>query len=1266
MALLFLPHKPPPDFPLDAGQTVIWPDSPGYIYSSTDGVTTREAVDATALLSGVDEDQIARTIDASLCQLDRLKHRLLSIGPSMRELATMPRSEHRTGQRFVVPEASALTVVFNTSKRVAGVNRGDPDISTYLDIGALSERGGGTPIVDYNTKSARIEGITLIHSGDFNYSVGEDGTLPGPLDRPTESKLVHTVTAMWSCDAPVHLLVAGFSSKPLNRFVSGGVLTFVTPDHLYNVVVDFPPAVFGYAAGAPVSCAVATMRPYHRGIVVDVSVPGAVLGHASAPFRIGQPLTITALNARLPPLAEAPQPPLTGLEPLPERIEHRVDCETLLTIETTDHAGYRDRMARIDSQGRLVHLLLINDQTLVPIVGSPKLEDVAAAVRDVLGEQLGAIVTATGQALSRKLLKKLLGTRRLIKLRVSGGVVPSVPSAASHQGLAEDEDARQAALIWTGVDGTSLYEHVHDLLEGRELPELFAYSGVSTNPRACGDTVHLPVVLCQRLKGGSVLKAATPWSGYAPSDAPAWFSGRNLVIAGPMSPVAAACAGPDRIGGVFLVTTDNLAAWRVMAAPASVLLRLCDDGTSCEWIDGVQCLLPGLYAQGDRVPVRTLVQWALGQVGWECPVRASVGPAQILTSTGSPAVFQLPHGPGDATALADAFLGSDVVPMDPPSLRTAGSPNCHEVEALLNAPHAMALQAAAVRLADHSIGIPSPASLLDQASTEVGGDLDASASSVLLAMRLAAIAHRLCAAEWQTIRYQMAWFGGSGSKQYAIDQLSDQRFAGTEAKALALPDLSELVAARRRRTVGRPAKMLVLMFDPADVRTTTQLEIQQEHATRKNSAQLAKGLRIGANIAAVQQWDVGDLADHMDSLCGDLGRCAFFHLDQTELANGRLIGMVPLRPMIGTGEVAALLEIPAARPPNVQPLLPVLSGHALGVDAHGNAMAGLCLCLPIPDEAARADMPWPDFQVKSVAPEGDAFLRVALLGAMETMMPDLAERRTALRRLFEYSARQTSATALNTPGEYTTQVARGMLLRLLCLWASGQTPLSWVFQLAQPNGMDHLPKESEWADVALLMELWPGTGWPRDRLQNNLASLAGKVVQRSIQPFLTAMQKQKAKRPANNPHPNDTVLLSATVRDHMCDVCNLVRPMSRTQRRRSCRRGRQRRCMDCCKALETLTRHPQYQGWLDGTLIAAETTKAAPEAAPAEKSLDQPLPTRQLIASSLPDDTVFWDVCEFLSADPMLAVTTFARDLYAEPDALPSRKAKMARHRFAH
>jgi hypothetical protein len=1263
MALLFLPHHPPPGFG-EPGQTLVWPDVPGYVYCATDGVITREAVDPASLLSSVDEDQIARTIDASLLQLDCLKGQLLSLAlPGNRELATMPRSEHRTGQRFVIPEASVVTVVFNTSKRVAGIDRGYPDTSTYLDIGGLA----GTAIVDYSTTSAAADGITLRHSGDFNYFVGGNGTVPGPLDRPTENKLVQTVTVDWSSDTPVHLVVAGFSSKPLNRFVSGGVLTFITRDHLYNVVIDFPPGVFGDAVGAPRSCAVATIRPYRGSLVVDVSVPGDVLGYDSAPFTKTKALNQAALAAPLPPLATAPLATAQRLEPIPEvaAIEHRVDCETVLMLETTDEAGYRERMDRIDAQGRPVHLLLVNE-ALIPIAGSPKIEDVEAAVQAVLGQGLGPIVTATGQQLSQKLLKKMLSARRLLKLQVSGGAaVPAAPATPP-----PPPGGREAVIVWTGVDKDTLRDHVDDLLAaaGRRVAELHAFSGVSTERGRAGGTVHLPVVLCGAagLKGGSVLKASTPWCGYEPSDAPAWFSGRNLVIAGPMSPAAAACAGPDRIGGVFLVTTDNLAAWRVMAAPSSVLLRLCEDGTTAEWIDGVQSLLPGLHVQGDRLPVRTLVRWALGQVGWDCPVnRVTVTPTGLL-ACGSTSVFELPQGIGDARALAECFLASDVVPVDPPSLRTAGSPNCHEVEAMLDTAHTMALQAAAVRLADHSEDPPSPACLLDQA-TKQAGELDARAASVLLGMRLAALAHRFCAAEWQTLRYQMAWFGGPEAKQYAINELSGQRFVGATAEFIDAPtpaNLQDIVRARRRRTVGRPAKMLVLMFDPVDVRTTAQLEIQREHAHRKNASQAAKGLRIGANVAAVQQWDVGDLADHIDALCGDLGRCAFFNLDPVELAAGRLVGVIPLRPMIGTGEVAALLEIPAARPQSISAMLPVLSGHALGTDHSGDALAGLCLCLPIPDEAARAETPWTDFQVRSVAPEGDAFLRVALLRGMETMIPDLGERRKALRRLFEYSARQTSAAAVQDPGEYTTQVARGMLIRLLCLWASGQTPLSWTFQLAQPNGMDHLPKDGEWPDVALLMELWAGTGWADDRLRSNLAGLAGKVVQRSIQPFLTALQKQKAKRPVNAPHPNDTVLLSGIVTEHMCDVCHIARPMSRTQRRRSCRRGRQRRCIECCQALDTLTRHPQYKAWLAGTLGAPAEVQALVETTELAESPDKPLPTRQLIASCLNDDTVFWDMCRFLRPDPMEAVRLFALDLYAEPDATLVRKTQLARRRF--
>lgn len=260
------------------------------------------------------------------------------------------------------------------------------------------------------------------------------------------------------------------------------------------------------------------------------------------------------------------------------------------------------------------------------------------------------------------------------------------------------------------------------------------------------------------------------------------------------------------------------------------------------------------------------------------------------------------------------------------------------------------------------------------------------------------------------------------------------------------------------------------------------------------------------------------------------------------------------------------------------------------------------------------------------------------------------------------------------------QVARGLVLRLLCMWASGQSPLSWAFQMAQPSGMDNLPKPEEWRDVGVLMELWPGTGWSEDLLARNLSSLAGKVIQRSIQPFLTRLQKAKSKKVVNASHPNDHVFMSSNhIQDSMCGECHQVRPMTRGQRRRSCRHGRIKRCVQCCRSLESFFKHPQFEAWNAGELTnpgdaaPAESAEAAAAAAAAAAAVepvdpDQPVPTRELI-SSVCDDTVFWRIVTLsaarLEVDSLSLVGMYAKDLYAEPDASPDKKNKMAAYRFA-
>jgi hypothetical protein len=1311
MSLLFLPYSPKPDFHPEGNQTVIWPnlDPSGHSINvrSPDGLRCVKYIDPATLLSGVDEDQIARTIEASIGQLEKLKGLESLSFLTQNDLPAMSRSEHRPGQRFSL-DGTDVIVIFNTSKRIAGLTRGSPETNTYLDIGAVVDRA----VVDYSTTQAKYRTTTLRHSGDQNYTIGSHGTKPGPGEKPNEPKLIHFIKATCTEFEPIHLVVAGYSNIPLNRFVGGGVLTFFTPRHLYNVIIDFPEAVFlAVGEAGPVSCAVATIRRNNRGLVVDIAIPGSVLGNHSAPFTKTLDLNESARRVALPlivtPVSLKSQPS----EPI--KITHRIDCETCIQVEITPRraACYETLMESLVPEGP-VHLLCVNDELLVPITGSSRLEDVKQAIRNALAAEghrsvdLGPPSNAqTGQHLSQNLLKKMLKSaisgKRPIHLCISG--VPLLESSGSTLPLTigthitpdasnatSDVSNATSVLLWTGVEPDHpMRAHIQDLVDsaGSQIQELHAYSGVSTDPVKCGGIVHLPVALCGRegLRGNSALQAVTPWSGYVPEQALSWFSGRNLIIAGTMTPDAAACAGQNRCAGVFVMTTDNIAPFRVMASPASVLLRLCPkDPTLLEWIDGVQEVLPGLNSPGDMIPVRTVVCWALGQVGWDLPSMiprlTTVGPAGELRSLVDDGVFICPQGVCDARALADLFLQSDVIPPEVSDLRTVGVPNCHEIEAELRRAGRRdgikALHTVVQRLMKGEP--PSPTGLLDQmrqiAGEDLIGDLGTATETVVLRMRITALAHRQRVTEWMTLRYQMAWFGGSEAKQYVIDHLTNGRFSvgptPPESTLQYSPiNIQEIVSARRKRIFGRPTKLLTLLFDPTDVRTITQLTIQKGHVDLKNAAQQAKALRVGANVDTVQQWEIGDLADHIDVLCGDLGRCAFFSVDIMSLSNGQFAGLVQMQPTIGTADVAALMEIPAARPINVSEMLPVLNGHALGTDLYGEHMGGICLCLPIADEAARAETPWPDIQMRSVQPEGDGLFRIALIRGLEPFLPDLGERRATLRHLFECVAQEACHSAMDSPGEYTLQVARGMVLRLLCLWASGQSPLSWVFQMAQPNGMDNLPNPQEWKDVSILMDLWPGTGWPAELLRNNLACLVGKVIQRSIQPFITRVQRDRSKKMINAPHTNDHVFMSSNhVKDSLCGNCHKIGPMTRGQRRRSCRHKRIKQCINCCRGLASFNGHPQYQAWESGELKEIIANKVAPgETVEEVERPDHPAPTAELIMS-VADDSVFWriviPVAERQEVDPLRLVCMFAKDLYAEPNATTYQKNQLACKRF--
>jgi len=1332
LRLLFAP--PAADYEARANETTLWPAAEADTINcrQPDGLELVVRVDPAALVGELDEDGVAASIEASIAQLQAVRGTMSALAEALgpEDLTTMPRSEHRPGQRFSVPGKSVV-VIFNTSRRIPALVRGGQDVTTYLDIGALGASAGPVhvpPRVDYSHKLVSSGGLRMTHSGDMGYAVGRNGALPGPGENPDEPKLVHIVQVDCVEDRPVRLVVAGFSDHRLREFTRGGILTIATPERLHSVVVDFTEADFGEAR----ACLVATLRLSGDSVVVDVALPAAVVGRRSAPFSDAE-FNNAALRSALPELGCIARALPIAADPAQTRqsVAHRVDCDLMLKVDMTrgQHAAYLDEMRTLESRAPAArtHLLEICDADADAAAYVPMPADRALDPASILGfltaHRLAhgrpaplAVLDPHGEPLDARAMRRSLN--RMMRVRLVDA--PAAEPAAEH--ARPLEKSRAALLLWTGVDDDSQGDDDDSCAAGvraalgavpggSEIPELYAFSGVSTHPKSAGRAVHLPVATAgpEGLVGGPILKAATRWSGYDPRDAPAWLGARRtLVVAGPMSPAAAACASAHRLSAVYLMTSSSLAAFTAMAGPVSVLLMACaDDPSACEWIDGVQFLLKEPHRPGDRIPYVDLAEWLImGTQGGAVAVpRVLVGSAGELTDEtggGRTFVYAAPDGaPCDALELAERFVAADAAPYAPASLRQVGTPNCHALEALLRAAGrpraAAALQAAVLDLQEN----PDRSDMLAEAMARSGDELEGherAAELVLEAMRERALQSRTAeserAAAWDTLRFQVQWSASPAARQHAAELLSGGRYAVApppqDAAAPEAPEDSDSLyfqdpivqplvvdaAVARRRDRGavqreRELKMLALSFDSSQVRTKAQLEIGRRHAALRSAAQLAKGMRIGANVAAVSKWTVGDLADHIDVLCGERQRCLFLELDISKLP--ALAPIARLRVPLGSAEVAALLEIPAARPQGEQRMLPVLRRRALGACSK---RGGVVLCLPISDVAAAASEPWPDFQARSIAPEGDGSLRVAILKAMEPIEPDLAKRRAALRGLFARAAQVAcEAPPLGQLGEHDRELARGSVVRLLCLWASGTTPLSWVFQLAQPAGMTHVPSgPDEWADVALLMELWPATGW-REPLARNLAILAARVVGRCIQPAITALQKVKAVNPGCAPHPHDQLFMSAPMAMAMCGTCGLPGWMSKGQRRRSTRRGRVKKCIDCLKKKPEFAQHPQHADWAAGRPLvpmAAPNTHdpAAAAARAAERAARRPVPDEAAIQRTLGVDAarVFWSIVAPAAAERAVAphelVAALATDLYEHVNATTEKRTQIQLRHF--
>jgi hypothetical protein len=95
--------------------------------------------------------------------------------------------------------------------------------------------------------------------------------------------------------------------------------------------------------------------------------------------------------------------------------------------------------------------------------------------------------------------------------------------------------------------------------------------------------------------------------------------------------------------------------------------------------------------------------------------------------------------------------------------------------------------------------------------------------------------------------------------------------------------------------------------------------------------------------------------------------------------------------------------------------------------------------------------------------------------------------------------RTTAPVVVDKAEDTVTKLMRGLFGNLLTIAGSGVRPLSMVWQLFGLNSQNDLPNtDADWFWYETVVDLYPYTGWPRERFYENLEKLLDKAIVRVV------------------------------------------------------------------------------------------------------------------------------------------------------------------------